>query len=103
MNLVADLLWLADRWVEELCSSQPTASRKTLSSRATKDAKLFDRIERGSPVGIPLFERCVGFLGESANWPDGIIPPDVEERLVLMRAPITVGIKAAQSSAGTAE
>lgn len=90
MNLIVNLKWLADRWVEEQSSKRPMVSLKTLSSRSTNDGKLFDRIQAGRPVKIPTYERCLGFLSQSSNWPDGVIPGDVLRHIRALKATLSL-------------
>lgn len=85
MNLIINLMWLANRWVEEQASLRPSISLKTLSSRSTNDGKLFDRIEAGRPIEIPTYEKCFRFLSQASNWPDDTIPVDVHQHLALLR------------------
>lgn len=88
MRLVDDLMWLSNEWVEEQQRANDKVSLKTLSSRATNDGKLFTRIAEGRPISLATFETCLNYLAQGRNWPTGVVPAAVLQRLAALGADI---------------
>jgi hypothetical protein len=79
MRLIEHLLWLAGRW-----EAVTGRKRSRLASLMVNDGKLFIRIADDRPISIPVFEKCVAFLGTRSNWPDDRLPDDVAARIAAL-------------------
>jgi len=75
VNLIAMLRRCAEQWCTD-CEASPARLGRTV----VNDGGYFDRISiEGASTTTATLEKFAAFLGDSAHWPSGAVPPQVCE------------------------